>query len=160
MLNAIRQFFQEHLSDEGASEADLEHRLQLATAALLIETSRADSVRRHSEQRAIETGIAAKFDLTPAETAELIALAEEEARQSVSDHQFVRLINLHFSMEQRVRIVALLWEVAYADNHLDKHEEHFVRRIAELLYVPHADFIATKLKVQQAVAARAIDGAD
>lgn len=149
MLDTIRRFFDENLASRAdTDERGVEHRLQLATAAVLIEMSRADTVRRASELETIERGIADKFDLSPEETQQLIALAEEEAKLSVSDFDFVQLINQHFSQPQKLRIVELLWAVAYADDHLDKHEEHYVRRIAELLHVAHADFIAAKLRQQ------------
>jgi uncharacterized tellurite resistance protein B-like protein len=51
-------------------------------------------------------------------------------------------------MDQKVRIVELLWTVAFADSHQDKHEEHLIRRIADLLHVSHKDFIAAKFKAR------------
>lgn len=46
-----------------------------------------------------------------------------------------------------MQLLELLWEVVYADAVLEKYEEHLVRKLAELLYVPHSQFIATKLRV-------------
>ncbi|WP_181919242.1 TerB family tellurite resistance protein [Alkalilimnicola ehrlichii] len=89
-----------------------------------------------------------KFGLSVEEAQELQALAEQEAEQAVSDYDFVSLINSHFEQAQKVRIIEKLWRVAYADRNLDKHQEHYVRRIAELLHVDHKDYIATKLRVQ------------
>lgn len=147
MLQSIRNFFEQRLAGPVSGENELEHRLQLATAALLVEAARADQVRHEEEWKTIAEGIRAKFSLSDAETAELLALAEEEAKQAVSDYDFVTLINHNFGPEQKQRIVELLWRVVCADGHVDKYEEHYVRRIAELLHVPHRAFIAAKLRV-------------
>jgi uncharacterized tellurite resistance protein B-like protein len=48
-------------------------------------------------------------------------------------------------MDERARIVGMLWKVSSADGHIDAHEEHLVRKVADLLYVPHARFIQAKL---------------
>ena len=63
---------------------------------------------------------------------------------SNTGEQPARLINRHFSQEEKNHIVELLWEVAYADGELDKYEEHLVRKLADLIYVPHRSFIRAK----------------
>ena len=78
---------------------------------------------------------------------DLFILASEEARQSVDLYQFTSLIREHFSQEKKIKTIECLWTIAYADNHLDAHEEHLIRRIADLLYVTHQDFINAKHRV-------------
>ena len=41
-----------------------------------------------------------------------------------------------------------MWAVAYADGNVDKYEEHLIRQVAELTYVPHSDYIQSKLAAQ------------
>jgi uncharacterized tellurite resistance protein B-like protein len=38
----------------------------------------------------------------------------------------------------------MLWQLAYADQTIDKFEEHLIRKLAELLHVPHKHFIQAK----------------
>ncbi len=147
MLKAIQRFFQEYLAVEQQAAPDVEHALQLATAALLIEMSRQDDQVHPEERSAIATAVQRKFGLDPQETAALVRLAEEEAQGATDYFQFTSLINEHFSPERKVRVIEHLWEVAFADGHLDRYEEHMVRKIAELLYVSHTDFIAAKHRV-------------
>jgi uncharacterized tellurite resistance protein B-like protein len=78
-----------------------------------------------------------------------VALAQNE--DAVSLYPFVRLINDHFTAEQKRQIVEATWRVAFADRRLDKYEEAQIRKIADLLYVPHKDFIMTKLRVLESV---------
>jgi uncharacterized tellurite resistance protein B-like protein len=73
-----------------------------------------------------------------------LSLAEEEVDHVVSLHDFTRSINDSLSREDRVKIVELLWRVAFADAVLDKYEEYFIRKIADLLYVSHKDYIQSK----------------
>jgi uncharacterized tellurite resistance protein B-like protein len=41
----------------------------------------------------------------------------------------------------------MLWQVAYADQRLDPHEELLLRQITDLLHLDHDDFIRVKLEV-------------
>lgn len=154
MKVTIKNFFDKYISlssdsaDDHSSETD-EHALRLATAALLIEMTRADYEVKEEERRVVNKSIKSKFKLTQSETEELISLAEEEVDQAVSSHQFTALINKAFTPEQKVKIVEYLWRVAYADAELEKYEEHLVRKLADLLYVPHPDFIAAKHRAQE-----------
>jgi uncharacterized tellurite resistance protein B-like protein len=145
MLKAIKQFFEESISTD--TQDDVEHRLKLATAALFIEMMQQDGKKTESEEHKVNEVLQTKFDLSEAETHELFELAHAEARDAVDFHQFTSLIHENFSMEKKIKVVEYLWAIAYADNHLDSYEEHMVRRIADLLYVDHRDFIKAKHKV-------------
>ena len=147
MLKAIKEFFEQNISLE--TEVDIEHRLKLATAALMIEILKQDGETKNEEVDAVKQALQTKFELTKTEIEELFILASEEARQSVDLYQFTSLIREHFSQEKKIKTIEYLWTVAYADNHLDAHEEHLIRRIADLLYVTHQDFIKAKHKVQE-----------
>lgn len=147
MLKTIKQFFDQNISLE--TEVDIEHRLKLATAALMIEIMKQDGETKNEEVEAVKQALQTKFELTKTEIDELFTLASEEARQSVDLYQFTSLIREHFSSEKKIKTIEYLWTVAYADNHLDAHEEHLIRRIADLLYVTHQDFMKTKHKVQE-----------
>jgi uncharacterized tellurite resistance protein B-like protein len=92
-----------------------------------------------------------KFDLADDECQKLFELAEEEIRDAVDYHQFTRLIAREFTQAQKIKVIELLWSVAYADSHLDSLEEHMVRKIADLIYVSHKDLIKTKHKIQDAL---------
>ncbi|MDH5183490.1 MAG: TerB family tellurite resistance protein [Gammaproteobacteria bacterium] len=149
MLDMIKQFFQESMSTE-AKVGD-EHRLQLATAALMIEMMRQDDEIHEAEERAVKAAIGAKFSLSEDETHTLFELAHAEARNANDYYQFTRLINENFSQQQKFTVIKYLWEIAYADNHLDRYEEHMVRRIAELIYVSHSDFMRAKHMVLESL---------
>jgi uncharacterized tellurite resistance protein B-like protein len=147
MLTQIKAFFEEHLMPGAASGAgDDDHRLRLAVAALLLEMTRADEQVSADECAALEDGIRDHFGLTDEDARELIVLADAERREATDYFQFTSLINTHYGPEQRVQIVEQLWRIAYADAALHHYEEHLVRKVAQLLHVPHGAFIAAKLR--------------
>ena len=148
MLDAIRRFFDEHIATDGGAAPD-EHRLQVATAALIAEVMRLDG-QEAAERATFLAAVKRKFSLSDDEASTLVALAEAEAREAVDYYQFTSLINRAFSAEQKVHVVELMWQVAYADGTLSAHEQHVMRKIAELLYVSHGDYITAKLRARAA----------
>ncbi|WP_421865871.1 TerB family tellurite resistance protein [Motiliproteus sp.] len=150
MIEQISKFFSNcfEISDDEAP-ADNERSLQLATAALLIEVSRADFSVDDTERQAVIELLDSQFELTKPELEKLIELAEQEADQATSLYQFTRLINDAFSAEQKRLLVLNLWKVALADGYIDKHEDHLIRKVADLIHVSHRDFIRTKLTLTE-----------
>jgi uncharacterized tellurite resistance protein B-like protein len=159
MLDSIRRFFQTRIQPEAesASEGRAEHALRLATAALLIEVSEADTRRDERQREAARRAVDVIFSLTPEESAELFALAEEETQRSISLYEFTRLIDQSFSASQKRHVVELLWRVAYTSGGIDPLEEHLIRKIAGLIHVPHRDFIEAKRAARQAGETRRAD---
>jgi uncharacterized tellurite resistance protein B-like protein len=146
MINAIKQFFEVNISTNTLEDNE-HHRLKLATAALMVEIMQQDGETKTEELVAIKTALQSKFDLNENETHELVNLATQQSQQAVDLFQFTSLIHKNFSPEKKIKIIEYLWTVAYSDDHLDPHEEHLIRRIADLLYVSHKDLIQTKHRV-------------
>ncbi|MDH5693578.1 MAG: TerB family tellurite resistance protein [Gammaproteobacteria bacterium] len=151
MIKQIKSFFDQNLAQIGtnATDASDEHRLHLATAALLIEMMKVDDELDEREHATILQGLQSKFGLGSAETQEILRLAEIEAAEATDYFQFTSMINKHFTADQRAKLVEYLWTIAFADGVADAHEEHLVRRIADLIYVPHSEFIAAKQRAQK-----------
>lgn len=149
MLNQIKTFFREHLlADKEETAVAKQHRLELAVAALLLEMTRMDGAPADSGQQEqcarVEAAIGEHFSLDGEEIQKLIDLAEAEREAATDYFQFTSLINASYRAEQKQQIIEQLWTVALADQELHRHEEHLVRKIAQLLHVPHQAFIAAK----------------
>ena len=121
--------------------------MRLAAAALLIETARADFSEDDIEQAALETLLCSSLELDPAEVRTLLAEATRQLDDATSLYDFTRVINDYYSAAQKLELITTMWRVAYADGKLDKYEEHLIRQVAELTYVPHSDYIRAKLAV-------------
>ncbi|MFC3285079.1 tellurite resistance TerB family protein [Litchfieldella rifensis] len=147
MLDAIQQFFHQTLADP-TTTPDRTLTLELATAALLCEVIRADYHTGDAELAALKDMLSHRYHLSEEAVQELMDLAEQEVEAAVDHYQFVSLIKEHYGYDDRAELVRLMWELAYADDDLDPLEEHRIRRLADLLYVSHRDFIRAKLHVR------------
>ena len=149
MIASIKEFFSQFIEPGTRPDASGgAHALQVATAALLLEMMRMDSHLNTEERDAIAATLQREFGLSADELATLVALAEQEARQAHDYYQFTALINQHCDAAQKTRIVENLWHVAMIDGHLDANELHLMRKLADLLHVGHADYVAAKQRAR------------
>jgi uncharacterized tellurite resistance protein B-like protein len=131
------------------------HTLQLATAVLLVEVMRAEPDMSDAERDAVILALRRKFTLGDDEIERLLELAHETARTAYDYQRFTRLLNEAFTQPQKIGVVEAMWEVAYADQHLDANEQHVISKVAGLLHVTHGEYIAAKLHAQAGMKARA-----
>lgn len=149
MLRTLKDLFDAITAPSNAqSTPPPEHALQLATAVLLVEVMRSDHVIDELERRAVVAALRDQFVLSDDELTRLLELAEQTAEDAHDFHHFTSRINQHFSIEQKVRIIEYMWRVAYSDDHLSAHENHLMRKIAALLYIPHAEYVGAKLRAR------------
>jgi uncharacterized tellurite resistance protein B-like protein len=146
MIRALKALFEQPATDTAEEQ---QHRMHLAAAALLIETARADFTQDAAEQLALEQLLCSELKLDPAEVRDLVQAASSRVDEAISLYEFTRVINDHYSAEQKIQLIAAMWCVAYADGNLDKYEEALIRQVAELTYVPHADYIRSKLAAEK-----------
>jgi uncharacterized tellurite resistance protein B-like protein len=128
--------------------------VELATAVLLYEMARADFNIAEHEYDTLRELLCEDTALTAEECEELLRRAGDRIGDTVSLHDYVATLNEQLDAEARRRLIRMIWRVAYADGHLDPQEEHLARRLADLLYVPHAVFIQEKLAVTERMHAR------
>jgi len=140
MLDRIRALFS---AAPGAPSDDTAAH-HLAAAVLLVEVAKADHALDQVELQRLGAMLQRNWSLNDQDLADLVAAAQDASDAHVSLHEHIDLINRHFSVDQKFELVCSLWEVAIADDSIHHHEELLVRRIADLLYVPHRDFIRAK----------------
>jgi uncharacterized tellurite resistance protein B-like protein len=146
MINQIKLFFEQHLA-LSAPENISEDKLQLATVVLFLEMMHMDDKIEVKEQEIVLSLIQQSFLLNAEQAAALMELAEQQRKQATDYFQFTSLINKEYSLEQKVRLIESLWKIAFVDGVLDMNEEYLVRKIADLLHVPHTAFIMAKNRV-------------
>ncbi|TYP61785.1 TerB family tellurite resistance protein [Stutzerimonas stutzeri] len=142
MLKSLKSLF-----DRSEDDQPTAHSVEVAAAALLIEVGRADYESDAEEQKAIIEAIRLGSGVEDGELASLVASAQETAERSTSLYEFTTLINAQYSMDEKFVLIKALWRVAAADGDIHRYEDHLIRRIADLLYVAHTDFIRAKLEV-------------
>lgn len=149
MLQSLKGLLAALQPAPAADAATLEHTLRLATAVMLLEVMRADGDFAGAERRAVIDALRDEFALADDEIAQLVEMAERAARDATDWFEFTSHINDHFDMAAKVRMVELMWRVAYADGHLSDRERHTLRRIADLLHVPHGAYINAKMRAKE-----------
>ena len=138
MIDKLLSFFQQQ------EIIQKEHKPELAAAALLVEIMNADNALTEDEAETIKQILFDTLFITKEVAAELLTTAKEKVNNANDLFQFTNVINAHYSHQDKNRLIESLWKVAYSDQQLDKYEEHMIRRIADLLYVSHSDFIRTR----------------
>jgi uncharacterized tellurite resistance protein B-like protein len=136
-------------STEAGAE-DRERALRMATAVLMLDVARADHVFEESEFDRVLNLIEVHFRLTPEQAAELVNEAGDKAEDLVSVHEFTQLLHKHLTEQEKAHIIALLWQIAYADGRLDKYEDSLVLKISDLLHVSRGRVMRLKHDAQTA----------
>jgi uncharacterized tellurite resistance protein B-like protein len=145
LLNKISAFFERHLQPAGGASAPLSHsQKQLAVAALLIEVAMADHAFDEREMQSLQQHLKQKFAIANEHLVELIDLAKDESAHATSLHQFTTLVHQHCNSQEKFELLVSMWELAFADDNLNKYEEYVIRKVADLIYVSHAEFMRAK----------------
>jgi uncharacterized tellurite resistance protein B-like protein len=145
MIRALKALFEDNPQD---SEESNERIMRLAAAALLVETARADFNECDLEIGTLSQLLKQALKLTQSEIEDLVSAAQDRVEGATSLYEFTKVINDHCTQKQKVRLISAMWAVAYADGDADKYEEHLIRNVADLIYVPHSDYIQCKLAAQ------------
>ncbi|RLA48456.1 MAG: hypothetical protein DRR42_16735 [Gammaproteobacteria bacterium] len=153
MINKISDFFSRNIKATSNDKTNSQHDpAKTAAAALLVEIMIIDREATNEEEMMIKTLLTENFDLSPAATKELIELAKQEVAEATSLYQFTELVNQHFSQTEKFNLMKQLWQIALADDILDKYEESLIRQLADLLHIPHSQFIRAKNLVKKELA--------
>jgi uncharacterized tellurite resistance protein B-like protein len=147
MIKQLRAFFNS-LAAEQQGEQLQDSDIKMAAAVLLVEVMMADHHIDEAERLKLIESLTGFLSISRAEAMGLIDLAEEKHKELVSLHEMTRIINLHFELKQKIALIEYMWQIAFADSQWDKYEEHLIRKVSELLYVSHKDFVRARHKVQ------------
>ncbi len=147
MFGRIKDLLAESGLSRAARSAGEDADFHFAVAVLLVEAARMDARIDSSERRTIAALLARRYGFEVAEAGALVARAEVEAERSSQLFGFTHRVNGRLSQEERIGLIEMLWEVAYADGALHHYEANLMRRLAGLLHVPDADSGAARQRV-------------
>ena len=150
MLGVMKKFFQQDAVPDKTEikEEDRAERIQVATCALLLEVANSDDEFSDIERDNIVQILERDFELSDEYAKELMELSDKEREESIDLWQFTNLVNEHYSIEEKIKIIEMVWKVIYADGKLDKHEDHLAHKLSNLLKLTHKQLIDAKLKVR------------
>lgn len=117
------------------------------SAALLVEIARADHILDEEEIESITMALEGSSSLSKEELNSIVSAAVVDADAAVSLHEHVRIVNEHFDRDQKIQLLEQMWRVAAADGNIDQYEDYTIRKLSDLLYIRHSEFIQAKLKI-------------
>ncbi|MFT5522025.1 MAG: putative tellurite resistance protein B-like protein [Enterobacterales bacterium] len=149
MIIKLKRFFELKLSIvKVESEQEIEHRIRLASAVLLLDVAQSDQQYSESEREKIKHAIESKFSLSSDEIQQLMSMADLKSKDAIDYHQFTSLLNKEFTLQQKIKLIEFMWQVAFSDGKLDPYEDHFIRKISDLLYLRHSELLSARERVK------------
>ena len=118
--------------------------LELSCAALMFEVARSDFAIDETEREAIRLLLTENFALSEDDVATVTEEAADNVDSATCLFEFTRTINDIATVDQKRQLLTMMWRVALADDALSRYEEHVIRKVADLLYLPHHDFMLAK----------------
>ena len=148
MIKKIKDLLANISKDEKVDDTTDLTSLNEACAALLVEIAFADKEFNTEEKQSLKESLIESYNLEEKDIEDIIRDAEKTVEDSTSLYEYTRKVNDEFEYNKKLTLLENLWKVAYADNILDKYEEHLIRKISDLIHISHSDYINIKLKVR------------
>jgi uncharacterized tellurite resistance protein B-like protein len=148
MLNFIRRTLLNKSQDLSAESFGREERTRIAASVILLEAAHADNECTKEELEHVIETLRSDFKLSQEHAEELIELAHQERKNAVDLFEFTSHINNEFSKEEKIAVLEAVWRIIHSDGQLEKHEDHFARKLTHLLRLSHKEMIDAKLKAR------------
>ncbi len=148
MFDLKKRLLKSTPGETGLQEQSERDRVMLATCVILLEMAKSDDEFSSIEKTTISSILNKEFLISDEATEELMEIAHRKREESIDLWEFTHLINENYSIPEKRKVVELAWKVIYADDKLDKYEDHLVHKLARLLQLEHSDLIEAKMKVK------------
>ena len=150
-MKAISDFFKNITSNKQInikpeSLESFKDEMILSICVLLIEVSKSDDDYDDLEKTKIIDLLEKKFSLNHNQIDTLMKIADKKNNEIVSLHELTASINKEYTYSEKKDLIKMLWDIAYSDGRIDKYEDYTIRKISDLLYIKHSDFIKAKLR--------------
>ena len=148
MIKKIKDLITKISKKEEMEESSNILELDRACAALLVEIAFADKDFDEREKESLKESLLKSYAIDIETINEIINDAEKTVNESTSLYEYTRTVNDEFEYPQKLNLLENLWKIAYADETLDKYEEHLLRKISDLIHISHSDYINIKLRIR------------
>ena len=149
MIDLVKKFFGKRAKNSPAGREESVHDVRIATCALLLEMSQIDGEFSESEREGIISIIKREYEVDNEYITAIIETADKELKGSLDLWQFTNLINHNYTQEEKIKIIEMVWRIAYTDGRLEKHEDFLVHKLANLLRLTHRQLIDAKVKIRE-----------
>ena len=144
----MKNFFKDLFSKSKNQEPIVDNSVLISAISLMIEVSLADEIMDISEIETLKKVLLEEFDVSEADLDSLISDAKNNQNSSTSLYEFTRKINDEYEFNEKKNLILSMWKIAYADGNIDKYEEYVIRKVSDLIYISHPDFIESKHKAR------------
>ena len=150
-MKSISDFFKDITSNkktniEPNSLESFKDEMVLCICVLLIEVSKSDDDYDDSEKEKIVDLLEKQFSLNHDQIDMLMQMADKKNNEIVSLHELTATLNKEYTYSEKKNVIKMLWDIAYSDGRIDKYEDYTIRKISDLLYIKHSDFVKAKLR--------------
>ena len=150
-MKSISDFFKDITSNKKTnikpnSLESFKDEMVLCICVLLIEVSKSDDDYDDSEKEKIIDLLEKQFSLNHDQIDMLMQMADKKNNEIVSLHELTATLNKEYTYSEKKNVIKMLWDIAYSDGRIDKYEDYTIRKISDLLYIKHSDFIKAKLR--------------
>jgi uncharacterized tellurite resistance protein B-like protein len=150
-MKSISDFFKNIISSKQininpASPEPFEDKMILSICVLLIEVSKSDDDYDDIEKIKIIDLLEKQFLLNHDQINILMQMADKKNNEIISLHELTAGINKEYTYSEKKNVIKMLWDIAYCDGRIDKYEDYTIRKISDLLYIKHSDFIKAKTR--------------
>ena len=150
-MKSISDFFKDITSNKKTnikpnSLESFKDEMVLCICVLLIEVSKSDDDYDDSEKEKIVDLLEKQFSLNHDQIDMLMQMADKKNNEIVSLHELTANINKEYTYSEKKNVIKMLWDIAYSDGRIDKYEDYTIRKISDLLYIKHSDFIKAKTR--------------
>lgn len=121
---------------------------ELLAAVLLLEAVRSDYQCSEVEMVHVVGTLKSMFNMPNEHVEELLEFARCDREKATDIFHYTRQANEQMSRDQKLAIIEAVWRIIYADGQIDKYEAHFARKLMNLLWIDHKDFIEAKLRAK------------
>ena len=154
MFEYLRKIFADNQtpinqSPVNSSSESKNQKIEIAACALFIEIAKADGEFTDEERKFIISEMKSTFNLDDDYVNDLILLAEQRVKESVSLYEFTGVINTTFTFEEKIELIESLWKLIYKDEKLNQYEDHLIKRISATINIEHKQIINAKLWVKE-----------
>lgn len=147
MIDILKRFLGNATVNGKDDGQDSERDVTVAVCALFIEMGRIDETFTEQEMAKVMSILTDKYGLSAEEAQALMDEADRKLEESVDLWQFARVINEHFSIPQKEKLIERLWRIVYVDGKMDEYEHYLMNKMSKLLRLSHKQLIDAKLKV-------------
>jgi uncharacterized tellurite resistance protein B-like protein len=150
MFEALKKFVSDLADGDTHPSRFADNDYRLATAALLVHAAAIDGIVSDIERERLHAVIKRWFDLDDAATDELLSAATTAEQESIDLYHFTSLLGRSLDEEGRLRVIEMMWEIAFADGRVTEFEDNLIWRAADLLGVSTRE----RVELRQRVAAQ------